>query len=618
MEGKTIQGGAMYQATQDALGLFANVNKVDGTVDNAYTPLDQYKSSLSNEEIMKLVASWNREYTTYDLTIKRDQEVSLKYWLGRQKLDMTGISSEYDTVVNKLFEAIETFLPLACSANPEPLVSAGRDPLAQQLAKDIKNALVYEAETTKLRRKLARMTRHWLLFLLGCVQIDYDPITEQIKLNVIDPRHLILDKNGTIDENGYFTGDYLGLKKKTRASNLIELFPDHKEYIIECVKDKLDTEVEYIQWWYKGTDLFYTFKYRVLGKFKNPHWNYDDGEVQGFNHLDKPRSPFVFLSVFSIGSRPHDETSLILQNISQQNQINKRYRQLDYNIDRQNNGMIVNGLLLDNEQAAQAAYALAKGMAVRVNADPRTAVMQNQAPSLSGDVWNSVNKAEENLSTIFGVSGSTPDSVKNTQTARGKILINQLDASRIGGGVTEYIEQVACSIYDWYVQMMIVHYETEHYVDMLGISAGANLQPLINSRMNRRVKVSVKEGSLIPHDPLTERNEAVDLWSQGAIDPQTLYTKLDFPDPNAATQSLMLWQLYSKGVIPPEAYLPSFQTNSPGAGQQGAIPPPQGVGDEDLNAPTGKDMTQPPEQDAGLSDEVREQGTELINSIPTQ
>lgn len=617
MDGKTIQGGAMYQATQDALGLFASINKVDGSVDNQYTPLDQYKSSLDTEEIMKLVAAWHREYTTYDLMIKRDQEVSLKYWLGKQKLDMTGISSEYDTVVNKLFEAIETFLPIACRANPEPLVSAGRDPEAQQLAKDLKNALVYEAEQTKLRRKLARMTRHWLLFLLGCIQIDFDPITEQIKLIVIDPRKLVLDKNGTIDENGYFTGDYIGLKKKTRVSDLIELFPDHKDYIAECVKDKLDTEVDYMQWWYKGTDLFYTLKYRVLGKFKNPHWNYDDDEVEGINHLDKPMAPFVFLSVFSIGNRPHDETSLILQNISQQNQINKRYRQLDYNIDRQNNGMVVNGLLLDNEQAAQAAYALAKGMAVRVNADPRTAVMNNQAPSLSGDVWNSVNKAEENLSTIFGVSGSTPDSVKNTQTARGKILINQLDASRIGGGVTEYIEQVACSIYDWMVQMMIVHYDTEHYVDMLGISAGASLQPIVNSRMTKRVNISVKEGSLIPHDPLTERNEAVDLWSQGAIDPQTLFTKLDYPDPAQATQALMLWQLYSKGAIPPEAYLPSFQVNAQGQAQ-GAIPPPRGVGDEDLNAPTGQDMNPPPEQDAGLSDEVRQEGTQLLNTIPMQ
>ena len=73
--------------------------------------------------------------------------------------------------------------------------------------------------------------------------------------------------------------------------------------------------LEYIEWWYKGTDLFYTIDDSLLGKFKNPNWNYDgkvtqtdpdtgediDVEVQGVNHLDELTAPYRFLSIFSTG-----------------------------------------------------------------------------------------------------------------------------------------------------------------------------------------------------------------------------------------------------------------------------------------------------------------------------
>ena len=53
-----------------------------------------------------------------------------------------------------------------------------------------------------------------------------------------------------------------------------------KDYIDSTAAGKKGTKLEYIKWWYKGTDVFFTLgENRVLGKFKNPHWNYD-GEVE--------------------------------------------------------------------------------------------------------------------------------------------------------------------------------------------------------------------------------------------------------------------------------------------------------------------------------------------------
>lgn len=632
MEDRTIQGAAMYGAVKDAQGLFANINKSGGgDSSDTIKPEDEYTSKIPNEEVLLLHSQWIKDYQGYYQDIEKLQDKSIQYWLGKQKVDMVDAVEGKDTVVNKLFEAIETFIPIATRANPEPLVKSDNSEEGQALAKDVKEVLTYQADIQKLRRKLAKGTRHWMLYLIGGIEVDYDVEIDDIKTSVINPKRFIFDKDGYIDEAGIFQGDYVGIKCKASASKLVELFPGSTEYIRTITAGKKATKLEYVKWWYKGTDIFFVLNNNhILGKFKNPHWNYDgetvriDSEtnteiieqVQGKNHLKKPTAPLVFLSIFNIGLQPHDNTSLIIQNIPQQDQINKRYRQLDKNIDSQNNGLVVDGRVMTQEQAGEAAGALRRGASIRVQGNPNEVVVQRQAPQLAGDVWKATEKAEMNLSNIFGTSGSTPSGIKSEETARGKIMVNQMDASRIGGGVTEYIEQVADTIYNLWIQMMFVHYDNVHYVNILGQQEGNEMVALSNERFTRSLTVTVKEGTLIPKDPLTQRNEAIDLWSANAIDPLNLYKKLDFADPASATQSLILWQLFQKGAVPPEAYLPSFKMQQmPAANVDESIP---GTGDSDINAPTGPDLQNPQSAPIGTPEAEQIQSKQLLQSVPIQ
>jgi hypothetical protein len=225
-------------------------------------------------------------------------------------------------------------------------------------------------------------------------------------------------------------------------------------------------------------------------------------------------------------------------------------------------------------------------------------------------VWNSLQDSREQLKNIFGISGATPSGVQKEDTARGKILVNQLDSSRIGGGVTEYIEQMACSVYNLWVQMMFVHYDNDHYVDNVGMEQGMEMVALKNTSFIHKLTITVKEGSLVPKDPMSERNEAIDLWSAQAIDPVNLYKKLDFPDPMGAAEQLIKWQMVQKGVLPPQAYIPNFDMGPvqlPGATNPPGTPQAPGVGDEDVNA-IGP-ASPPP---------VESQGQQLLQSVPIQ
>jgi len=630
MEDNTIQGGAIFNAVKQAEGLFSNVNKAkssDGLV--AEDVKDEYTSSFTDEQVTTLVTAWKKDYDTYYPDIKKVQEKSTQYWLGKQKVDMVDTIEGKDTVVNKLFEAIETFLPIATRSNPEPLVSSDNTDEGQTLAKELKEVLAYQADTQKLRRKLAKMTRQWMIYLIGAIEVEYDSEVDDIKTSVINPQRFTFDKDGYIDESGFFIGEYFGIDCKMTASKLAVMFPKHKGYIMNAAGGKGGTKITYTKWWYRNTEVFFTLgTKKCLGKFKNPHWNYDGEEqrtdaetgqtmveqVIGRNHLLKPTAPYVFLSIFSLGKQPHDETSLVLQNIPQQDNINKRYRQLDRNIDGQNNGIIVDGRIMTQEQAAEAAGAKRRGAAIRVMGDVNTAIKFDGPPQLPSDVWESVNKSEQNLANIFGTSGSTPSGIKSEESARGKIMISQMDASRIGGGITEYIEQAADTVYNLWVQMMYVHYDTEHYFNILGSEEGNELVSLYNGRFNKSITVTVKEGSLIPKDPLTQRNEAVDLWSQNAIDPLTLYKKLDFPDPTAATEALIKWQMLGKGMIEPQMYLPSFRIQAPQAPLPGEQP---GTGGPAVNPMTGQEAPIPA-PDAPSNEAGAVQSKQLLQSVPLQ
>lgn len=620
-------------AIRGVMGLFNDVNKQGGmSEDTNPTPTNEYESTLNDVEILKLVSQRKRAYSVYYTPIEESQKLAFGYWVGVQRSEEFNISdtskNRKDLVDNLIFEAVETFLPIATRSNPDPLVTADPSDLSQSMAHDIKCALVDWADTSKFRRRLARTTRNWTWGRIGVMKVAWDANTKTIKSEVINPKRMIFDKDGYVDEGGIFIGEYEGEKKKATADKLIEMFPKKSKEILAKAKGKKGTKLDYIEWWDKGIDLYFTMDDDlVLGKYKNPNWNYDgtikdidpeteteiETEIQGTNHLKERTSPYRYLSIFSTGLQPHDETSLILQNISLQDEVNTTERQISKNVASMNNGMVVSGKAFTEDQAAQAASALRRGVAIRVpNGDVREAVQRFPAPPLPGDVFEHLQDMRGEIRNIFGTSGSTPQGLESTETVRGKVLVNQQDSSRIGGAITEQIEQLADSIYNLVVQFMFVYYDEEHFISTAGAISGMELISLKNSNfpLLKTLSITVKEGSLVPKDPLTQRNEAVDLWSQGAIDPLNLFKKLDFPDPAQATQQLILWQMLQKGQIQPQMYLPTFQIE----GQPQGLPQPPGIGGPAQNDPTGQPQEQNPAQPTSPQAEAS-QSKQLLGAV---
>lgn len=618
----------IFNSMRGALGLMSGVNKakpIDGEDGVEQPQLPEFESKLSDEDIKQLTAKWNSAYESYSKEISAQQKDNLNYWIGRQYNELQTSGTKKPLVDNLIFEALETFLPIATRSNPQAMVKANGTPEGDKISKVVANALEYQAGRQHLRMKLKGMTRNWAIYLIGALQIVWDNTEGDIDTKVILPSRLILDPNAEIEVGGIYNGEFLGLKKKKTASKLIKMFPNKAIDIKAAAQNAMGTKLTYIEWW-TPTDLFFTLGHTVLGKYKNPNWNYDGEGVEGQNHFKKPMIPFVFLTIFNVGKRPHDETSLITQNIPLQDEINKRYQQISRNVDAQNNGIVLSGMSFTKEQASQAAEQLSKGNALWVPSGPiEQSYKRDQAPALSGNVFQHLNDARDELRNIFGTAGSSAQGQQSEKTVRGKVMVNQMDSSRIGGGITEYIEQVAETVYNWYVQMMYVYYTEEHSFSIVGPKA-QELMTIKNTDFNCKLHVSVKEGSLIPKDPLTKRNEAMDLWSAQAIAPIRFFEAMDFPNPYESAKELLQWKLIEAGKIDPSIMFPDLMTNAQGQPVIPGQPPvsqpgmnPTNTTSPAVNPQEAKAEITPTEAQRGENpaqqDTIAQQSRELIQSV---
>lgn len=519
--------------------------------------LPELKLEMDNAELTKLTQKWNKLWTessVYAEWSKQGTE-NENYWLGKHFDNTPSIDKTRPVVDNAIFEALETYLPQVTRRNPEASVEIideqeKQDKQLQAFASALQKKLGYIADEIRLRLKLKKSARHWAIYLLGAVKCGWDINRDIPTVKVIRAKKLILDADATVDEDGY-TGKYIGEHREMEAAKLLTILESSggEEEGIKAIKELIGedtgTEIGFIEWW---TDEYmcWTMADKVLLKKKNPHWNYDQeqpaqavmdeatgqpqlnpetgepmqGEPQttpGENHLSHPQIPYMLLSVFNLGLHPVDDTSLMGQNLSGQDTLNKRNKQVDKNIDSMNGGMVVSMERsgLTKEQAKGVTEALRKGGTVVIpSGAPGEAVQRMAASSLPADVFNNIVDTRNRIKDIFGTRGSSAAGLNTERTVRGKILNQTTDQDRIGGGFSEYIEQLADDIYNYLVQLLYVY---------------DNVYANIPNKP--KVSISVKEGSLLPKDSTTIANQAMELSTAGKMSTLDMYKRLDYTNP---------------------------------------------------------------------------------------
>lgn len=537
----------------------SGVPTAEGPIGNKYGVL---KLELEDDELLKMRAEWEKDYATYEAKIKEIQNRNKESYIGKRPNGQWLTDYDLPIAANLQFEAEETFLAAALSKNPEPTVYSDDTPEGDTIARSVRVMLAYHADELVLKRKLALMVRQWSIYHLGVLKHGWNSKVNDVTIQNRKIQDFIFDKKGYVDAYGDFIG-YLGERITVTADKLIEMFPDHKQYISDSVDGKLGTEVQYTEWWSADdTFTFITYQEKVLDKYKNPFFNYPeevlapDGQpmldemgqpmmTEARNHFGIPKKPYTFLSVFSLQEQPHDITSLVEQNIPNQNRIRRRTEQIDYNANAANNSYAFSGDNFNEETAKQASTARAKGNPILVPSGKPMgeAIMPLNAQDLPRSIFSELEIAKTDLRQSWGVLGMTTQPADEDTTARGQILNQQNDSTRIGGGIGNAIEQVADNVFNWLTQMYYVFYDEPHFASVLGVTKSLEYVTLQNSQLTVPLLVSVSPDSLRPRDQITEINLAQALFDKGVIGPKTLLKMLSFPNPDDAAADGLLYKI---------------------------------------------------------------------------
>lgn len=600
--------------------LSSDINKQKGTdpaLENKLgivgDKLPELTLEMKDEDIVKLTDKWEKDWLESDAKKEWEKQIdeNQKYWLGKQydgpKLDKTR-----PMVDNLVFESLETFLPQATRRNPEPMIAldaseknedGSEDPVKTKYVRKVKNIVADVATKNMLRLKLKRAARHHEIYQIGVSKFGWSLDKNLPTQRIIRPKKMILDPDATIDEDGY-NGERIGEYRKLPAQKILDVIgtkePEIDEVtgevkskgnasavksIKELVKDDLATEIQFIEWW---TTQYVCWKLgkEILWKKKNPHWNYDRTEtpqptditspgvsvddygnttaapleIEGINHFPAPKMPYEFLVVFNLGDQPMDNTSLIGQNLSNQDLINKRNRQIDKNADSMNGGMVVSVARsgLTQAQAKGVTEALRKGGTVVIpDGSPADAITRMSAPGLPPDVYNQLADTRNRMRDIFGTRGSSAGGLESEDTVRGKILNRGLDTDRIGGGLTEYLELFASNSVNWYIQLLYVYDSNFQFV-------GGGRPP--------KITATVKEGSLLPKDTTSLANQALELAKMNKISNLDLYKTLEYPNPEEMAGNVWLEAnapqlLYKNNPLIQEALMMQAQAAATQAGK---------------------------------------------------
>jgi hypothetical protein len=584
--------------------LSKNVNKVresdqsEGVVSDL---LPELSLDMKDDELISLKRDWIKQWEPFSKEMELKNKSSEDYWLGKQA---TLGDDRKNPVDNLIFEALETFLPIATRPKADPVVESDNTEAGISLANKTQKMLSYVAENKiSYNLKVREVVRYWALYRLGVMKVGWSVKKNDITCLAIRPQKLILDPRATITEAEY-DGYYIGEHLQDSASDLIIRFPKKENFIKDKVIQKMGTTLEYIMW---TTDdyVFWTMDDEVLDKAKNPHWNYDvkqpaptdemgqqpmdeNGQPQmqtipAKNHFSNRKKPYIFLTYFNLGKQPHDDTSLIEQNISLQDLINKRLVQIDKNADNANGGMLVSGDAYTEEQSSRLGKALRKGGIGWVpTGNPSDVVMNLTGAQLPQFVYQSLTDYRNELRNIFGTRGSAPQGTINEKTVRGKVITKGQDVDRIGGGITRNLEQFSSYAFNWFVQLMYVYYDEPHFASVLGKERTQEYIQLVNTEFTTNLSVGVKEGSMIPQDPATKREEAMTLWAEKAIDPITFFDRLEFPNPRESAKNLYLW------LSDPIALFPDLQQAAQANAKPPEKPPNVTINYSDVEDPSAK------------------------------
>lgn len=520
----------------------------------------------------------------------REDNMSLwlpNHWQGQEVYDY---QEGYMYQDNRIFTSVETVASIINARIAQPEVTPSQDTISSiQMAKDLGKCLASHSRKFQTNDLFRMAARNLLLKRAGFIKLRFDPSLGkhgEIVPEHIPPEDILVDMDARWNEIPRFIAQKI--RNKT-GEELVAMFPDatqtiYKMYDVTRVNKKGDL-VAYKSTLAKKKNIWEVwFKYYdekekkylggvawvdegyqyVLGKEKNPNWNYDDGNTsimpdneesmdpmqeesgkeneRESNIFDCPEPPFISMNYLNDGTSYIDLTSMVEQAAPLQRVLDRRGFQIMENSEMAGSGMVFNTQMITKEDIAKLVGA--PDEKVGVKGDVRSAFVRIPPPPLPSYVIEDKMDARNEIDNIFATHDVTRGQASgNVTLGQDKLQVGQ-DYGRMED-IARAIERSATKYYRYLTQMMKVYYTEDHYFKAVGEDGQFDFIIMRGDLIEDGIDVNVEAGSTMPVEKAEQMRVVTDLAGMALIDPLTIYevaTGGNLPSPNKMLERFMMYQ----------------------------------------------------------------------------
>jgi len=508
--------------------------------------LEAIEFELSDKELAERITKrgklWRKDHSQLIEAARKNRE----WWAGNQVDESEILEGEEYTVVNKIFQSIETIVPIVTRRTPIPNVSIrpldkGALRLQEKISRKLIDAWKIDLD---MQPRLEEGVRVLACAKYVAFKYYYDDDEDEIAIKLVPTASLLFPHSASNEKELPAVIE----RVVTTLGELKARFPEKVDEIDAASTTSAhdDTEVIYDEYWESD---FYAclWKNILLHKERNPHFNYEPFQVKEgakkskvaptYNLYKSPRIPYIFLNWFSFGDSLVDDTCLIEQVIGLQKNINKRKGQFSQNADLANGKMIFAGNKISKEDADN------------VSNDPKDKIYLTHADTVTGaigieygrgldpSVYNDMGDSKAEVDNIMGTHATTRGEREAKETATGRAMLKGSDVNRLEI-LPRRIEKLSQKLYAAYIQMMYVYYDEPRPIqihkaegDSMELSSMEEDSYISRDELvGKRITVLVEEGSTTPQDKSTMKAQSVDLWGQGGISTLDMLRDLEYGD----------------------------------------------------------------------------------------
>jgi len=482
-----------------------------------------------------------------------------RYWGDDQ---LKGISLRWHNsriVQNRIYLGVETMVPIMTSKPAEPIVSAANDKkVSKESADKLGKMLIYKYDNDNQQLLFQTISRHLLLNKIGVLKIIWDDEIDDYYIDFVHPNKVVLSSTGYRNED-VEVAEYL----EKPLHELIKMYPDKEQELlgnfapgITAPEAVLGTPVGFWEYWpANGEYLVWKMQNVILQKKLNPYFKWKESEdgkkaenkLTSANHFKYPRKPYMFFNSQNLGRHIWDDTTPVSQCIPIQDGINLLHRIITDTAADQ-------GILIGAQEfiGMEELYKYTGGPAEKLSVkggDATRALHRLPPKQLQQGLMDMLLHLEAAADNIMGTHSTTRGEKSSNPTFGQDQMAKESDYGRIDG-IVRGLEKVADELYNWEAQMMKIKYTKDHYMSVLGGQDAAIMDKFKGDNVEDNISITVKQGSTLPTDKVSQRNDAIEMAKVNKIDDITFFERMDFPNPRESAKRLFMQIKYPEMLFP--------------------------------------------------------------------